>query len=342
MKRYALLLGLGIIVSFTGICCFFSAALAADKVINLNYAHFMPIGTKQAQLADQWCKEIEKRTNGRVKITFYPAGTLATAPQVYDAVVKGIADAGWSFLSYSVGRFPLSEVIDLPLNYNSGYTATKMMNEYYKKFKPKELEDTKVMYLHAHGPGILHTKKPVYKLEDLKGMKIRSTGLSAKIVHSLGGAAVGMPIAEAYDALRTGVVEGILMPVEGLQQWKLAELTSYTTETYGAAYTTGGFCIMNKAKWDSLTPDIQNIISTINEEWIEKTGRLWDQMDKDGKAYAVAKGIKFIPLSEVENARWTAKVQPIIDEYVKTMNEKKLPGDEVLKFCKDYLAKNQK
>lgn len=99
---------------------------------------------------------------------------------------------------------------------------------------------------------------------------------------------------------------------------------------------------MNKAKWDSLPPDVQNIISTINEEWIEKTGRLWDQMDKDGKAYAVAKGIKFITLSEAENARWAAKMQPIIDEYVKNMNEKKLPGDEVLKFCKDYLAKNQK
>ncbi len=342
MKRYLLLIGLGVILSVLGICCFSSAAQAQDKVITLNYAHFMPIATKQAQLAEQWCREVEKRTNGRVKITFYPAGTLATAPLIYDAVVKGIADVGWSFLSYSRGRFPLTEVIDLPLGYKSGYTATKMTNEYYRKFKPKELDDAKVMYLHAHGPGILHTKKPVNKLEDLKGMKIRSTGLSAKIAQSLGGAPVGMPIAEAYDALRTGVVEGILMPVEGLQQWKFADLTRYTTENYSAAYTTGGFCIMNKAKWDALPPDIQTIIAKINEEWIEKTGRLWDQMDKDGKTYAVEKGIKFITLSEAENNRWAAKVKPILEEYVKAMKEKNLSGEEVLKFCKEYLAKNQK
>jgi TRAP-type C4-dicarboxylate transport system substrate-binding protein len=342
MKRYLLLIGLSVILSVLGICCFSSAAQAQDKVITLNYAHFMPIATKQAQLAEQWCREVEKRTNGRVKITFYPAGTLATAPLIYDAVVKGIADVGWSFLSYSRGRFPLTEVIDLPLGYKSGYTATKMTNEYYRKFKPKELDDAKVMYLHAHGPGILHTKKPVNKLEDLKGMKIRSTGLSAKIAQSLGGAPVGMPIAEAYDALRTGVVEGILMPVEGLQQWKFADLTRYTTENYSAAYTTGGFCIMNKAKWDALPPDIQTIIAKINEEWIEKTGRLWDQMDKDGKTYAVEKGIKFITLSEAENNRWAAKVKPILEEYVKVMKEKNLSGEEVLKFCKEYLAKNQK
>ncbi len=342
MKRYSLLIGFSIILSllFTGLFC--SPAQAQDKVITLNYAHFMPIMTKQAQLAEQWCREVEKRTNGRVKITFYPGGTLATAPLVYDAVVKGIADVGWSFLSYSRGRFPLTEVIDLPLGYKSGYVATKMINDYYKKFKPKELDDVRILYLHAHGPGLLTTKKPVYKLEDMKGMKIRSTGLSAKIVQALGGAAVGMSIAESYDALRTGVVEGILIPVEALQQWKLADFAQFTTESYGSAYTTAGFCVMNKAKWSSLPPDIQNIIEKINDEWIEKTGSLWDQMDKEGKIYATAKGIKFIPLSQEEDARWAAKMKPIIEEYLQATKAKNLPGEEALKYCEDYLAKNQK
>jgi TRAP-type C4-dicarboxylate transport system substrate-binding protein len=342
MKRYELLIGFGLLISLLGLGLFCPAVQAQEKVITLNYAHFMPIMTKQAQLAEKWCREVEKRTNNRVKITFYPGGTLAPAPLVYDNVVKGIADFGWSFLSYTRGRFPLSEVIDLPLGYKSGYAATKMINEYYKKFKPKELDDVKVMYLHAHGPGLLSTKKPVYKLGDMKGMKIRSTGLSAKIVQALGGATVGMSIAESYDALRTGVVEGILIPVEALQQWKLADLTQFTTESYGAAYTTAGFCVMNKAKWSSLPADIQNIIEKINEEWIEKTGTLWDQMDKDGKAYAIDKGIKFISLSEEENALWAAKMKPIIEDYIQAMKGKNLPGEEALKFCQDYLVKNQK
>ena len=83
-----------------------------------------------------------------------------------------------------------------------------MVNDYYKKFKPKELDDVKVMYLHAHGPGILHTKKPVDKLEDLKGMKIRSTGTVGKIVGALGATPVAMPMGETYDAFRKGLRTG--------------------------------------------------------------------------------------------------------------------------------------
>ncbi len=343
MRRYSLIF----LPAF--ICLLFlllatSPVFSQEKIITLNYAHFMPVSTKQAQLSEQWCKEVEKRTNGRVKITFYPGSILATAPLVYDAVSKGIADIGWSFLSYTRGKFPLTEVIDLPLGsgYMSGYVATKMTNEFYKKFKPKELDEVKIMYLHAHGPGLLSTKKPVYKLDDLKGMKIRSTGLSTKIVQVLEGVPVGMSIAEAYDALRTGVVEGILIPVEALQQWKLADWTKYTTENYGSAYTTAGFCVMNKAKWNSLPQDIQNIIEKINAEWIEKTGQLWEQMDKDGKIYAQGKGIKFIPLSKEEDAHWAKKTKPIIDEYIKTMKVKNLPGEEAVKFCIEYVKENQK
>ena len=341
MKRHAIMLSIGLLL-VVGLCFLTSPAQAQEKVFSLNYAHFMPMTTQQAQLAEQWCKEVTKRTNGRVKITFFPSGTLAAAPLIYDSVTKGGADVGWSFLSYTRGKFPLTEVIDLPLGYKSGYVATRMANEYYKKFRPKELDGVKVMYLHAHGPGVLSTKKPVYKLEDLNGMKIRSTGLSAKIVQALGGAPVGMSIAEAYDALRTGVVEGVQVPVEALQQWKFADLTKYTTENYGSAYESAGFCVMNKTKWNSLPPDIQNIIEKINEEWIEKTGRLWDQMDKDGKVYAQGKGIKFISLSKEEDSRWAAKMTPIINEYVTSMKAKNLPGAEALSFCTGYLKENQR
>ncbi len=342
MKRCWLLVVVSIVTCLFVISLFPHRAQAQAKVITLNYAHFMPIVTKNAVLAEQWCREVEKRTNGRVKITFFSGGTLAPAPQIYDAVVKGIADIGWSFLAYSRGRFPLTEVIDLPLGYKSGYIATKMANEYYRRFKPNELDDVKVLYLFAHGPGLLSTKKPVYKMEDLKGQKIRSTGLGSKIVEALGGAPVGIPISDAYDALRTGVVDGIQIPVEALQQWKFADWIQYTTENYGSAYTTAGFCVMNKSKWNALPPDIRKIIETINEEWIEKTGRLWDNMDKEGRTFALGKGKKFISLSQEEDARWVARMKPIIDNYVKAMKEKNLPGDEALRFCVDYLKKNQK
>ena len=79
------------------------------------------------------------------------------------------------------------EVIDLPLGYKSAMAATRLANEVYNKFKPKELDDTKIMYFFCHGPGFIHTKKAINKLEDIKGVKIRCTGLSAKVVTALGG-----------------------------------------------------------------------------------------------------------------------------------------------------------
>jgi TRAP-type transport system periplasmic protein len=319
-----------------------SGSMAQDKVIVLKYTNFFPAPHANSIIAEQWCKEVEKRTNGRVKVNYYPGATLTPANQTYDSVVKGIADVGTSVQAYTRGKFPLTEVVDLPLAYRSGFVATKMVNEFYKKFQPKEYDETQVMYLHAHGPGILHTKKPVNRMEDLKGMKIRSTGLSAKVVQAAGGAPVGMPMTESYDALSKGVADGILCPDEALKGFKLGEVTAYTTETYGAAYSSAFFVVMNKQKWSSLPKDIQAIIEKINEEWIDKQGHIWDDIDKEGKTWAIQKGMKYIPLSPEENARWAAAVRPILDEYVKNAKAKGLPGDAALQFCLDYLKAHQK
>jgi TRAP-type C4-dicarboxylate transport system substrate-binding protein len=333
---------LGIIFFITVLFTFFcviSLPNTAAAQIKLNYSNFFPAPHKNSILADQWCKEVEKRTNGRVKVTYFPGGTLTPAAQTYDGVVKGIADIGFSVLGYTRGKFPMMGFIDLPLGYKSGTQATAMINAYYKKFKPKELDEVKVMYLHAHGPGILHTKKPVYKLEDLKGMKIRAQGTVVPIVQALGGAPVGATMPETYDALRTGVVEGSMAPYEALQGWKWGEVVSATTESYPCAYTAGMFVVMNKAKWNSLPPDIQKIIEQINEEWGVKQGKTWDEIDKAGEDFSVKRGNKSITLSKEEGARWAAAVKPMLEAYAKEVNAKGLPGDEALKFCLDFLKK---
>jgi len=325
-----------------GLSFIISPAYAQQKPIELTYSNFFPAPHKNAILSVEWGKEVEKRTNGRVKVTVFPGGTLTPAAQCYDGVVKGLSDVGLSVLGYTRGRFPLTEVIDLPLGYRNGLEATKLINLYYKKFKPKELDDVKVMYLHAHGPGILHTKKPVATLEELKGLKISCHGLSAKIVAALGAVPVAMPMPDRYDAIQKGVAEGGMFPEEALKGWKLAEVVNDTTQNFGSAYTTGFFVVMNKEKWASLPPDIQKIIEKINDEWILKTGQAWDEIDKIGYDLAAAKGIKTITLSKAEDERWHKQVQPILDDYVKAMNEKKLPGAEALKFCQEELKKLQK
>jgi TRAP-type C4-dicarboxylate transport system substrate-binding protein len=318
---------------------FTSSAFAQTK---LSYSIFFPAPHKHSVLATEWGKEIEKRTNGRVVVTMHYGGTLTPAPQVYDGVAKGISDVGMSVFAYTRGKFPLLEVIDLPLGVRSGLAATKLINDFNNKFKPKELEEVKVMYLHAHGPGIFHTKKAVNKLEDLKGKKIRCTGMAAKIVAALGGAPVAMAMGETYDALSRGVVEGSMAPYEALQGWKWGEVVNFTTENYGSSYSTGFFVVMNKEKWNALPPDIQKIIEKINEEWAERQGKGWDEIDKAGRDFILKLGNKIIPLSADEDWKWFKLVRPLHDEYVKNMKAKGLPGDEALKFCLEQLYKIQK
>lgn len=318
-------------------------APAADqpKTIELTYSIFFPATHQNTVLATEWAKEIEKRTAGRVKITVFPGGTLTPADKCYDGVEKGISDIGMSVLGYTRGRFPLSEVIDLPLGYRSGAVATDLINAYYNKFHPREFDTVKIMYLHAHGPGFLHTKKPVATVEDLKGMKIRCTGLAAKIVTALGGTPVAMPMGETYDALSRGVVDGSMAPIESLQGWRWGEVVKSSTECYGAAYSTAFFVAMNKAKWNALPADVQQTIEKVNEEWIPRTGKSWDDMDKAGKAFAAGRGNQIVTLTPEENARWAKAVQPILDEYVKNMKEKGVPGAEALAFCQGFLKQNQ-
>ncbi len=316
------------------------AAPAQAKTIKLTYSIFFPATHGHTLLATEWAKEVEKRTNGQVKINIFPGATLTPPEQTYDAVVKGIADIGMAVLSYTKGRFPMSEVIDLPLGYKSGLQATRLANAYLQKFQPKELSDVKILYLHAHGPGILHTKTPVEKLEDLKGLKIRCSGTSAKVVSALGATPVAMPQNESYDALQKGVVDGLMTPIESLKGWKFAEVVKYTTQNFGSAYTLGFFVAMNKKKWDSLGPELQKIIEQVDQEWIDKTGKAWDDFDKIGTEFTLSMGNKIIPLSKEEDARWVKQVQPVLEEYVAAMRAKGLPGAEALKFCQDFLKAN--
>jgi TRAP-type C4-dicarboxylate transport system substrate-binding protein len=232
------------------------------------------------------------------------------------------------------------EIVDLPLGHGNGRVATAVVNEVYQQLKPKELLDTQVMYLSAHGPGLLNTrKKAVKKMEDLKGLKIRSHGTSAKIVEALGGTPVAKPMPELYQLLQKGVVDGGLYPAEVNKGWKMAEVIDFTTLSYSAAYTTSFFIVMNKEKWASIPDADKKIIEEINKEWIVKTGEAWDASDEEGYAYMKEKGVETIPLDEAEAKRWADAVQPVIQETVKKVNDKGLPGDAALKAAQDAVKK---
>ena len=316
---------------------------AQEKVITLKVANWFPVAHKQTPLLESWGKDLEKRTNGRVKVNYYPAGTLVPAPQSYDAVTKGISDVGNHVLGYTVGRFPLTEVLDLPLGYPNNTVPTKLANAFYDKFKPKEFNDVKVLWFHAQAPGIVHTKtKPITKLEDLKGMKMRTYGSNAKLMSLLGGTPVAMPMTDVYDALSRGVAEGLMCAYEATEGFRFGDQLKYSTENYATSYSAVFAIVMNKDKWNSLPPDIQKIIDTMSKEYIEKYAAMWDDIEISGKAYLVKRGNKINTLSKEEETKWVEKAQPIFDDYVKKMKEKGLPGDEALKFARDYLKPYRK
>jgi TRAP-type C4-dicarboxylate transport system substrate-binding protein len=312
-----------------------------DKPIELKYSIFFPPTHIQCQTADAWAKEIEKRTNGKVKITIFPAGQLTKAPQCYDGVVNGISDLGMSCFAYTPGRFTLLEGLDLPLGYPNGLTATRIATQLVEKYAPKEVSDVKVLYVHAHGPGILASKKPVSKLEEVKGMKIRATGLSASIVTALGGNPVGMSQPETYEALQKGVVEATLCPVETLKGWKQGEVIESVTDSSIIGYTTAMFVVMNKQKWESLPADIQKIFTEVNKEWVDKHGQAWDQADKDGYAFIEQLKHPVIKLSAEEQAKWVAAVKPVLDSYLAKAKEKNLPGQELVADIEKMISESK-
>ena len=333
----------------TGICLialFAALAIAvplsagtSNAEITLTYSSFFPPTHIQSKLSESWCKEVEKRTDGRVKVQYFAGQTLTKAKQTYDSVIDGIADIGTSALAYTRGRFPVESAIDLPFGYTSGVQATAAANTLYNTLHPKEFDETQVMYMHAHGPGLIHTRnKPVYKLEDMKGLKIRSTGTSAEVVKALGGTPVPMPMPDSYQSLQKGVVDGSAYPLEANKGWKLGEVVDYVTLDYPAAYTTTFFVVMNKDKWNSLSKKDQEIITQINKEWSVKHGQAWDASDKEGLAFFESQpGNKVIKLSAEEGARWRAAVSPLINEYAAELDKKGLDGQKVIDTIKNAL-----
>jgi TRAP-type C4-dicarboxylate transport system substrate-binding protein len=309
--------------------------LNAYAKTQLTYSNFFPPTHSQSQLAESWCAEVEKRTNGEVSIKYFPAQALAKAPQTYDAVVNGIADIGMTVLAYTGGRFPISSAIDLPMGYKSGVQATSVANAVYTKFAPKEFDDTSIMYLHAHGPGLINMgSKKVATIEDMKGLKIRTTGASGLVISALGGSPVGKGMGETYELLQKGVVDGSLHPLEANKGWKLGEVVKYVTESYPVAYTTTFAVFMNKGKWAKLSPEIQKTITDINAEWAGKHGEAWDESDKAGIEFLKEKGGEFISLSDEQAVRWKDAMAPVFEDYYKQVEPKGIDGKAVVEFIK--------
>ncbi len=329
-----------LILSFFVVSLIPATTQAAEKAMKLRLSCMWPPQHPHTKLLQAWGKDVEKVTEGRVTVTVFAASTLSPPMQVYDNTVKGVVDVASNMPAYSPGRLPLTEVLQQPLGYKNGYQASMLAHAYYKKFRPKEFDDVHMLFMHGAAPGFIFTKSPAKSIADLKGLRIKANAENADIVRNLGASPVTMPVTETYDALSRGVVDGCLFPLEALQGFKIGEVVKTVLEDYPMSYMTSFYTVMNKAKWNALSPADQKAIDALNDEYAEKFGKQWVELDKKATEFAKAKGVTFLRVSKEDEAFTAERMKPILEAYVKMTKSKGLPGDEVLKFCQDFLAKN--
>jgi TRAP-type transport system periplasmic protein len=338
-RSHNVLLTVLLSVLFMLLCSHLTAARAAEQTFALRLSNPLQEESLVSRAFENWGKDLEKQTNGRIKVRYYPNGTLASMPQQYDAAVGGIAEVSMHILGNTIGRFPLTQGLDLPLGWPNAIIATRVANEYYEKFKPKDLDAVKLLWIHEQGPGWFATiKKPVYKLEDLKGMKVRTAGNTANFMKALGAAPVAMPMTETYDALSRGMADGLSSCYEALENYKTGELIKYVTENRESGYSATCLIVMNKKFWDSLPKDIQAIVDRLSREQWAKFGDAWEAAHLSGKNFCLKNGAKITTLSKEEEARWIEKgANPIIAAYVADTKQKNLPGEDVVKFVRERI-----
>ena len=316
-------------VMFVMVVTAYSVTHAAEPV-KLKYSQYFPATHKNSALSGWFCEEIKKRTNGRVEITHYVGGTLTTAPKMFQGVATGISDFGWASINYNQGRFPVTDALDLPLGRPDGWVAAQVADDFFRKFTPKEWESVHVLFLTATGPNILYTTKTAVKtIEDVKGLKIRGIGKIADTLKALGASPVPLEMADVYEAMRRGVLEGVMLPGETLKGWKMGELAKYMTASWRVGTSNTFYAVMNKEKWDSLPADIKKIFDEVSAEFKAKQAMAWNEGDNEGVGFLKQQGGQVIQLPEAEAKRWEKAVEPVVTNYKKDLAGKGYKSDEI-------------
>lgn len=308
-------------------------ALAAD--ITLTYAFFAPAGTFPGRQMQHWADELTRRTNGKVAVKTFPGSTLLGAREMYDGVSKGVADIGLGAPSYDPGRFPLTSGVSLPVGFPNATVASRTLWELTKEFQPKEYENFKVIAMFTTEPGYIQSRKPAGNAEQLAGMKLRAAGTGVPVLQALGAAPVGMPMPEVPQSVQTGVIDGTMTSREVLQDFKLAETLKYVTDYPTVVVTFAA--VMDRKRWEKLPDDVKKVIDELGPEMAIWTGQYHDRenvaraLDWSKKTH----GLQIVPLAADERARWDAKLEPMVAQWIDEAKAKGLPAEQYLKRLRE-------
>jgi len=304
-------------------------APATAAPITLTYANFPPASTFPCVQMERWSREVEKRTNGQVKINTFPGGTLLAAKNIFDGVISGTADIGNFAMSYQPGRFPVSEAADLPLGLPSARVASLVLTDLIEKHQPKEFEKVKILTLFTCPPADFMTSKPVRTLKDLKGMELRVSGTGVDVVKNLGGIPIAMPQSETPEAIQKGIVKGIVSSMEVLKDMNYAAYCPYATDT--SLFIVSFAVVMNREKWNALPANVKKVMDDLRVEQAEWTGKYVDNHVSEALSWSKQKyNHQVIELPAADKAEIKKLVRPMIDAYVKKVGAQGLPGAEII------------
>jgi TRAP-type C4-dicarboxylate transport system substrate-binding protein len=326
----------------------FGAGSALAQEVTLKLHQFLPAQANVPKLVlDVWADNVERDSNGRIKVDRFPSMQLGgTPPELIDQAIDGIADVVWTVVGYTPGRFPRTEVFELPFFVADARAASSAYWQIFEKhMKDADFKDVHILGTWVHGPGMFHTNKPVTKPADLQGMKIRGGSRQVNELLTLVGATpVGMPVPAIPEALSKGVIDGATIPWEVTTSLKVQELVSNHTEFDGPGLYTLTFVLaMNKDKYESLPDDLKAVVDQNSglEFSIFAGGT---QADADGPArqIAVDLGNNIITVSEEDTKEWRELVEPIYEAWIKDMESKGIDGQALIDEARALMAAYEK
>ncbi|MCK5162304.1 MAG: TRAP transporter substrate-binding protein [Desulfobacula sp.] len=318
-----------------GLFLLLSTSPVVAKTINLRFSSPFPtMQTITGKIIQPWIDEINKAAEGKVHIKLYPAGALGKAPGQFDVAEKGLADFSYHLADYTPGRFPLTSVFSLPFMPPSGEKVSEAMWKTFQKEAKyrEEYSKVKVLALFGHRGGNFYTANtPINTMADFKGLKIRTANPSISKALSLWGAVpVAQPITETYQSLQLGVLDGTVLPYEGMVVFKLNELAKYAT--IGNLYTMPMMIVMNKKSWNKLPEDVKVLIEkTTGLQMSMAAGKAFDDMEIPFRGICLKKGMKEIILDPSEYQKMKDSTLPLREEWVQEMEAKGLPGKAIFK-----------
>ena len=329
--------GLAALVTALTLAASLSPATAQE--VNLRVHHFLPATSiTHAAFLVPWAERLQAQSDGRINVTIFPAMQLGgTPPGLYDQVRNGVVDIVWTLPGYTPGRFPISEVFELPFMAADAEATSQAAHSFYERHLRDEFAEVKVLALHVHAPGSFHLRdRPVTRLEDLAGRQIRAPSRTVNAaLAALGAIPVGMPVPEVPEALARGVIDGAVIPFEVARPLRVHELVDHHTQVMGPGgrgfYTATFLFAMNRTVYEGLPADLQAVIeANTGAALAREVGALWDDAEAPGIAAAEGEGNGIVIIDGDEAARWQTATQPVIDGWIAEMETRGLDGRRLL------------